>query len=184
MQIDFENYSISPIQEKDAWRVCDFVVSNSDRLKAYFPQTLKENLTPTLAELFVAKKAKQFIEKDEYLFTVKENENRTIMGLVYVKELYKTPGQSELAYAIGYQYKGQGLMAKIIDKVITWSFSEANLNNLQIIVHPTNDASRIVAEKNGFKYQGMLPDEHKMPDGTLTDMQLYELRKENNARVQ
>ena len=25
MQLDFENYSISPIHEKDAWRLCDLI---------------------------------------------------------------------------------------------------------------------------------------------------------------
>ena len=38
MQLEFENYGISPIQEKDAWRICDFVVSNEERLKDYFPK--------------------------------------------------------------------------------------------------------------------------------------------------
>ena len=110
MEIHFENYSISPIQEKDAWRLCDFVVSNSERLKAYFPQTLQENLTPTLSELFVAKKVKEFKHKEEFLFIIKENTNRSIVGLVYVKELQKEANQGELAYCLSYRYEGKGIM--------------------------------------------------------------------------
>jgi len=98
MEIVFDNYSIAPIHAKDAWRLCDLMVSNSDRFKDYFPGTLKENLNPTLSELFVSKKVKEFNNKEEYLFTVKENTDRTIIGLVYLKELQKKEGQGELAY--------------------------------------------------------------------------------------
>ena len=55
MQIEFDNNNISLIHEKDAWRMCDFVVSNEERLKAYFPKTLEQNLNPTLSKFFVAK---------------------------------------------------------------------------------------------------------------------------------
>jgi len=180
MQIDFENYSIAPIQEKDAWRLCDFMVSNSERFADYFPQTLKENLNPTLSELFVAKKAKEFLKKEEYLFTVKENTNRSIIGLVYVKELHKKEGQGELAYCIGYQYAAKGLMSKLIAKLIPWCFNDTNLNTLQVIVNTANVASKKVAEKNSFTWQETLPKAFQLPNGDFVDMELYELYKQSS----
>jgi len=180
MQIDFENYSISPIQEKDAWRLCDFMISNSDRFADYFPSTLKENLTPTLSKLFVAKKAKEFSDKEEFLFTVKENTNRSIIGLVYVKELQKKVGQGELAYCIGYQFASKGLMSKIITKLIPWCFNEAHLNTLQIIAHKSNTASIRVAEKNSFSWKKIIPKGHQISNGEFVDMELYELYKKTS----
>lgn len=177
MEIVFENYSIAPIQPKDAWRLCDFVVSNEAYLKTYFPETLKENLTPTLAELFVAKKAKQFDKKQEYLFVAKENTNRTIIGLVYIKSLHREKGQGELAYCMGYQYSGKGLMSSIVQELIQWSFATAGLLKLQIIVHKSNGPSIKIAEKHDFQYMGILTNEHRMPNGDLVDMLLYELNK-------
>jgi ribosomal-protein-alanine N-acetyltransferase len=41
MHRDFENYYIEPIAENDAWKLCDFIISNAERLKRYFPQTLE-----------------------------------------------------------------------------------------------------------------------------------------------
>ena len=177
MEIHFDNYSIAPIHQKDAWRICDFVISNEVRLKDFFPKTLQENLTPTLAELFVQKKVKQFANKDEFLFIVKENTNRTIIGLVYIKELQKAEGQGELAYCIGYQYEGKGIMSKIVYELVRWSFNSAKLNKLQAIIHESNLASRRVVEKNKFKYITILQKEHKMADGSVADMQLFELNK-------
>ncbi len=174
MEIEFDNYSIAPIHHKDAWRLCDFVVSNSERLKDYFPNTLKANLTPTLAELFVDQKVKEFQNNEEYLFIVKENTNRTIIALVYLKELQKMPQQAEFAYCVSYRYERQGLTTKIISKLSDWAFTDAGLDTLQIIVHKDNIASIKVAEKNSFVFKKTLEREHRVSNGDWVDMELYE----------
>lgn len=179
MEITFDNYSISPVQAKDAWRICNFVVANEKRLVDFFPQKLKENLTPTLAELFVQKKEKQFLNKEEFLFTIKENTNRTIIGLVYLKELHKKEGQGEIAYCIGYQYENKGLMTRVIREIASWGFTSQNIVVIKAIIHESNLASQKVIEKNGFRFITVLQKEHKMADGSITDMRLYELRKSN-----
>ena len=180
MEIVFDNYSIAPIHAKDAWRLCDLMVSNSDRFKDYFPGTLKENLNPTLSELFVSKKVKEFNNKEEYLFTVKENTDRTIIGLVYLKELQKKEGQGELAYCIGYQYAGKGISTKAVGEIIEWSFNEVGLDTLQIFANRNNKASVKVAENNSFTWQKTLPKNFKLPNGEFVDMELYELYKKRS----
>lgn len=177
MEINFDNYSMAPIHQKDAWRICDFVISNETRLKDFFPKTLKDNLTPTLAELFVKKKVVQFVNKEEYLFTIKENTNRTIIGLVYIKELRKVEGQGELAYCLGYQYEDKGIMSKAINILVSWAFTTGKLTTLQAIIHKSNLGSQKVVLKNRFNYITVLLKEHKMADGTVADMQLYELNE-------
>lgn len=179
MEVSFDNYSIAPIRTKDAWCLCNFVVANEKYLKDDFPETLKKNLTPALADLFVAKKARQFLKKEEYLFTLKKNTNRSIIGLIYVKALNKRPGQGELAYCLGYQYSGKGIMTKAVRNIITWSFTKASLNKLQIIVHESNAASIRIAEKIRFDYVTILQKEHRRSNGEIADMLLYELNKEN-----
>ncbi|WP_350284212.1 GNAT family protein [uncultured Croceitalea sp.] len=174
MELKFDNYSIAPIHHKDAWRLCDFVVSNAERLKDFFPKTLKANLTPTLAELFVNQKVKEFQNNDEYLFTVKENTNRTIIGLVFLKELDKAPQQGEFAYCISYRYQGKGLSTTCIAKLTDWAFQKVRLNTLQIIVHKKNLASIRVAEKNGFVFKKTLEKEHQLYKGDWVNMELYE----------
>lgn len=175
LNIDVDNYSIAPIQEKDAWRLCDFVVANETRLKDYFPETLAANLTPTLAEIFVQKKAKQFLNRQEFLFTIKENTNRTIIGLIYLKSLKKIEGRAELAYCIGYQYKGQGLTTKFAKAIIDWAFKNIGLDAVYAIIHDKNSASKKVVLNNKFTFEKILPKEHKLGDGTEVDMELYVL---------
>ena len=71
MILRFNDFEISAVHEGDAWKICDFCVANSNRLKRYFPKTLEQNLNPTLSQLFVDKKVKQFKTKEEFLFTLK-----------------------------------------------------------------------------------------------------------------
>ena len=85
--IGFDGFEINPVHGGDAWKICDLCVANADRFKRYFPKTLEQNLTPTLSELFVQKKIKQFQSKTEFLFTLKETETRKLAGLIYIKEL-------------------------------------------------------------------------------------------------
>ena len=157
------------------------MISNTERFKEYFPQTLQQNLTPTLAEIFVTEKVKYFEQQKEFLFTIKENTNHTIIGLVYVKELLKKEGQGELAYCMGYQYEGKGITSKAIAKIIDWSFEKAKLNTLQIIAHQSNHASVRIALKNDFIWIKTLFKSHQTYDKKFLDMELYELQKVNSA---
>src|SRR5680860_125856 len=98
MMPTFTKYTIEPIHEKYAWRICDLMVANSDRMRRYFPKTLEQNLNPDLSRIFVDEKVRQFNRKEEFLFILKEKENHKVIGLVYVKELDWKSGQAELAY--------------------------------------------------------------------------------------
>lgn len=175
MVLEFEQYGVDFIHEKYAWRICDFAIVNSDRLKRYFPKTLEQNLTPDLSRFFVEKKVKQLNAKEEFLFVLKETEHRTVIGLVYIKKIDWQKKQGELAYCIGYQYKGKGWMTQTIKALSKYAFEDLDLRTLQIIAHHTNKASVRVAEKCGFIWQKTLPNEHTPPNEEPLDMELYEL---------
>lgn len=175
MITSIENISVEPIHVKDAWRLCDFCTINEERLKRYFPLTLQQNLTPDLSCYFVQTKVKAFEAKQEFLYTLKENETRTIVGLIYIKKLDWHIKQAELAYCIGYQYEGKGLMTQVIKTVSTYAFEELKLKTLQIISHESNFGSVKVAQNCGFVWQKILIGEHTPPHESPLDMQLYEL---------
>ncbi len=174
MIASFENIYIEPIQEKHAWRLCDFCTNNADRLKRFFPKTLEQNLTPTLSQYFAENKIKAFEAKEEFLWVLKEKEHHTLAGMIYLKEIDWTKKQGELAYAIDYKEAGKGHMTKTVQLVTNWAFEELNLKTLQIIAHKTNLASVKVAEKCDFVWQQTLPHAHTPPGEDALDMELYE----------
>ncbi len=175
MIFEYDLFGIDTIHEKYAWRICDFVVTNAARLKRCFPTTLEQNLTPDLSKYFVEKKIKQFRNKEEFLFVLKEKENRTVIGLVFIKELDWEKKRAELAYCIGYQYEGKGWTTKAVQKLSDYAFQSLNLKTLEIMVHRDNIASIRVAEKCGYLWERTLPKEHTPPNEDPLDMELYEL---------
>lgn len=176
MFLEFDNYTIDPIQEKDAWRLCNFIIANEDRLQRFFPGTLAQNLSPDLSTIFVKKKAAQWTTKEEFLFLLKEKENHTIIGMVYVKELDWDKKQGELAYCIGYQYEGKGFTSQTVAAISDWALQELQLNTLQIIAHKSNLASIAVAKKCSYIWQKVLHNAHTPPGENPLDMELYELK--------
>ncbi len=171
----FTDYTIEPIHEKYAWRICDFMVTNSDRFKRFFPNTLEQNLNPELSKIFVTYKVRQFNRKEEFLFVLKEKVDRTVIGLIYIKELDWKAGQGELAYCIGYQYEGKGWVTQAVKALSTHAFDNLGLKTLQIIAHKSNLGSIKVAEKCGYLWKRTLKKAHTPPGEEALDMELYEL---------
>jgi len=176
MVIEFSSYGIDAIHEKYAWRICDLVVTNAERLKRFFPKTLEQNLTPDLSNYFVENKLKQFRNREEFLFVLKEKENRSVIGLVYIKEINWGTKEAELAYCIGYQYEGKGRMTESVKALSQYAFNELGLETLNIIVHESNIPSIRVAEKCGFIWTKKLLQEHTPPNENPLDMELYVLQ--------
>lgn len=177
MIAQFDTFEINPIHSGDAWKLCDFIIANQDRLQRYFPKTTAQNLTPTLSEIFVNKKDKQFKNKEEFLFTLKHIQTREITGIIYIKDLNWSTNQGEFAYCIGYTFKGKGITTKAIKFLIEYAFTELHLKTLKIIVHNTNKSSIKVAETNGFKWIKTLENEFTPIDENPLNMELYKLFK-------
>ncbi len=177
MVANFNGFEVNPVHEGDAWKICDLMVTNADRFKSYFPGTLTQNLNPTLSQLFVETKIKQFENKEEFLFTLKHSETRELVGLIYIKELDWEIKQGEFAYCIGYTFEGQGLTSKAINTLSEYAFNDLGLETLQIIAHKDNLGSVNVATKNNFTWQKTLLNEFTPPGEQPLDMELYELYK-------
>lgn len=174
MIAQFDGYEVNEIHSGDTWKICDLMVANSDRLKRFFPNTLAQNLNPTLSKLFVDNKVKQFKNKEEFLFTLKHSETRSLVGMVYIKELDWKKNQGEFAYCIDYNCEGKGLISKAVIALSDYAFKILGLEIFQIIVHKDNVASVKVAEKCEYEWIKTLKNEFTPVGEQPLDMELYE----------
>ena len=175
--ISLDQINIQPIDLKDAWNVCNFAVANDYRMKQYFPITLEQNLTPDLSNRFTMLKSKEFANNEEYLFTAKPKNGKSIVALVYIKELDWDKKQGEFAYCVDYNWEGKGITTEIVKVLSDHAFQKLGLEVLQIIVHKENTGSVRVAEKCNFTWQRTLKNEYTPPGEAPLDMELYELYK-------
>ncbi|PWA11609.1 GNAT family N-acetyltransferase [Flavobacterium laiguense] len=174
---NIEAFHIVPLDDKDAKSLNELMVSNAERFKRYFPKTLSSNLTLEDSERYIIDKTLELQSHECYTFGIKEKATENIAGLIIVKKVDFETRQAELAYGIGAQYEGKGLVTFAVKEVSDFAFNELNLNTLQIISHKTNLGSVKVAVKSGFVWKRTLPDEFTPTDELPLDMELYELTK-------
>ena len=177
MVANFDGFEINPIHEGDAWKICDLINTNLERFKRYFPETLKQNLTPTLSQLFVEKMLKAFRSKTVFLYTLKETETRKLAGLIYLKEIDWVTKEGEFAYCIDYTFGGQGLISKAVQELSNYSLETLELETLKIIINKDNKSSEKIALKNNYTWKKTLKEIFTPPGEKALDMELYELYK-------
>ncbi|WP_299223728.1 GNAT family protein [uncultured Psychroserpens sp.] len=173
----FDGFEINPIHEGDSWKLCDFIVSNTDRIKLYFPKTLEQNSNPSLSQLYVQQKVKEFNQKALFLFTLKHSETRQLAGLIFIKKLDWQKKQGEFAYCIDYNFTGRKLASKALKNLIPYAIDHLGLERFQIIVHKSNLFSINVAKRCGFKWQKTVENGFISLGNQPIDVELYELHK-------
>jgi RimJ/RimL family protein N-acetyltransferase len=83
-------------------------------------------------------------------------------------------GIGEIAYVMAPAARGRGLASAAVRALSAWAFRELRLERLQLSIRPDNLASRRVAEKAGYTYEGMLRS-CKLIRGRRVDAAMYSL---------
>ncbi len=95
----------------------------------------------------------------EHAFAVTDADSGRILGSVGVR-LNETGDVGEIGYWIRSDARGRGVMTRAVVVVSRWAFAEHSLARLQLRADVENVASRRVAEKAGFRLEGVLRSAH------------------------
>lgn len=103
-------------------------------------------------------------------------------GSAYLGEIVlflRTPeaaevGVGEIAYVVAPAARGRGIATSVVRLLSEWAFTELALERLQLSIHPTNVASRRVAEKADYQYEGTLRST-KVIRGSRVDSMIFSL---------
>jgi RimJ/RimL family protein N-acetyltransferase len=83
-------------------------------------------------------------------------------------------GTGEIAYVVAPAARGRGIASTALGLFSEWAFASLGLARLQLFIRPDNLASRRVAEKTGYTYEGTLRSA-KLIRGKRVDSALYSL---------
>lgn len=176
-----ENFKIDVINGSDAIELYQFINSNSDHLKYYFPKTVSDNSTLEKTKEYLVLKEKEISEKTNYVFAVREFKSDKIAGLIIIKKIYWLTKQGELAYCVGSEFQRKRITTFAVAEIIKFCFDQLELKTIQIIAHKTNLGSIKVAINNGFIWQRTLKNEFTPTNELPLDMELYELSNSNKS---
>ena len=119
-----------------------------------------------------------FWNEDFGTMLITDKENKIVGEITYFKGLWYMPG-----YEVGYQIyrnedRGKGYTTEALKIFTAYLFESKKINRLEIEVSVGNVASRRVAEKCGFKYEG-LKRQAIYSKGKYEDIELLALIRED-----
>jgi RimJ/RimL family protein N-acetyltransferase len=82
---------------------------------------------------------------------------------------------AEVSYFLAARARGRGLATRAVGLAARWAFGELGLARLELRAHPANEASHRVAERAGFRREGVERASRAWPDGSRFDSVVYSL---------
>jgi RimJ/RimL family protein N-acetyltransferase len=114
---------------------------------------------------------------------VVEEESGELVGSVAIADIVWQEGRADLGYWVAKGARGQGIATRAVGLLARWALESLPIDRLQICAEPENAASRRVAERCGFTFEGVLRS-FIVNKGTRRDMAMYSLLRAEVAQGQ
>jgi RimJ/RimL family protein N-acetyltransferase len=83
--------------------------------------------------------------------------------------------RGRIGYWVAATARGRGVCTRALRLLSRWALVELELQRLELITDPENVASQRVAEKVGFRREGVLRAHLRHPDGRIRDSVMFSL---------
>jgi RimJ/RimL family protein N-acetyltransferase len=83
--------------------------------------------------------------------------------------------RGHVGYWVAAAARGRGICTAALRLVSRWALEELELQRLELITDPDNRASQRVAEKVGYRREGVLRAHLRHPDGRIRDSVIFSL---------
>ena len=94
-------------------------------------------------------------EKAEIRFIIERKECKSVIGEVYMFD-FSAERMAEIGYRVNRRFWGQGIATEAVKAVTDFAFDIMELKRLHLKCFTINPASSRIAEKAGFKREGMI----------------------------
>ena len=102
--------------------------------------------------------------------------NRKIIGGIGMHQWSHSLEKAQLGYWLSKDYEGRGILHNCMLRFIDFLFEKVGLNKIEIHFIPANKRSAAVAERLGFKIEGIIRDSY-IVNGNFTDLVVTGLLK-------
>lgn len=165
-----EGVQLRSLTEADVTELYALIEANRSYLAPWMPWAAGQTADGT-AE-FVRKSIKQ--EADDDGFQVAVIVDGAIAG-VLGHEVDRENRTTTIGYWLAEDQQGRGLMTAAVKRLLEHAFDELRLNRVGIEVAPNNPRSRALAERLGFREEGVLREAERFADDDYRDLVLYSM---------
>lgn len=166
-----ESITLRPVRETDLGELYEFHQDIENR-GPYFP-------IGVLPEpVFRRKFSKTGFWQDDEGMLLMVDDNDDILGHIEFFRTVSYLDELELSYHVySAEHSGKGIATESVRLMTGYLFDRLKHNRIRLIIHPDNDASKRVAEKCGYQYEGI----HRgawFHQGRNQDVEVYALLRD------
>jgi RimJ/RimL family protein N-acetyltransferase len=162
---------VRPLDAVDAEQVAEIFADRTTRRWLPFPTG--DGPVDALAWCTdIARDVRERGDGDHYA-VVRRADDR-IVGCLWIRRTDWTARSTEVSYAVAPDARGFGVAAEAVDALAIAVILEHGFQRVELRVAPGNLASRRVAEKAGFTYEGLLRNAGHV-DGGRIDVEVWSL---------
>jgi RimJ/RimL family protein N-acetyltransferase len=89
-------------------------------------------------------------------FAIEDAGDATFLGVALAPHLDHDERTAELGYVLAAEARGRGAATEALRLLTDWAFEEQNMIRLQLLISVSNDASKRVAQRCGYQFEGVL----------------------------
>jgi [ribosomal protein S5]-alanine N-acetyltransferase len=105
------------------------------------------------------------------------------LGMVNYHDGHIRNKRAAIGYIVDPARRRQGIGSEAVSAMLEYCFGELGLHRLQAFIHPDNAPSRALAEKLGFRCEGLLRDNLRVGDEWRDDLLYALLTNEYSSRT-
>jgi len=175
-KVDNEIVLALPRPEIDGRTVYQLIDRQRDYLKNYLPWP--DHLQNEKQEIAAFKDLlKEFGSGQSMSFVV--HYKGEVVGMIDFHNINNQNHSAEIGYWLSQDMQGKGIITRAVNGICRLGFDSYQLNRIVIIMDCDNTASKKVAERSGFHYEGILRGYLKNGEN-YKDAYIYSLIKSEN----
>ena len=101
-----------------------------------------------------------------------------VLGFAAAVHLDLPAAEAELGYVLGRQARGRGVATRALRLLTRWSFDDLGLERVELLIQPENGPSERVAERAGYRFEGVLRSKHVM-NGRRADFGVWSVLRDD-----
>lgn len=106
-------------------------------------------------------------------FAITDRESGRVVGSLDMRINNMRSGH--VGYWVAADVRGRGVATAALSALARWAFDDVGLQRLELVTDPENRASQRVAEKVGFKREGVMRSGLEYQDGRRRDCVMFSL---------
>ena len=105
-------------------------------------------------------------------FAILDEETREFLGVAVAPRIDRDTATTELGYVIAPDARGRGVATGALHRLTSWAFADLGALRLELLIDTGNAASKKVATRCGYRYEGTLRSVSLKP-GVRADTEIW-----------